>query len=175
MGVDPGLEYPKNPVRYQMTSDDFFHKLESNQLDLDPGFRWDVIFIDGLHISTQVLRDVENSLYHLNPNGYILLHDCNPESYFMQREDYYIDGQQQPWNGTVWKVIYKLLCTREDLDVYTINTDEGVGLIKRGTGRKLLEFENHYYEYKELHKNLEKHLNIITINELNNILKYEKN
>jgi hypothetical protein len=86
-------------------------------------------------------------------------------------EDYWGQG----WNGTVWKVIYKLLCTREDLDVYTINTDEGVGLIKRGTGRKLLEFENHYYEYKELHKNLEKHLNIITINELNNILKYEKN
>ena len=68
MGVDPGLEFPDNPVKYPMTSDDFFSSLEKGNLDLDPGFRWDVIFIDGLHISTQVMKDVINSLYHLNPN-----------------------------------------------------------------------------------------------------------
>ena len=67
MGVDPGLEFPDNPVKYPMTSDVFFSSLERGDLDLDPGFRWDVIFIDGLHISTQVMKDVINSLYHLNP------------------------------------------------------------------------------------------------------------
>jgi hypothetical protein len=171
MGVDPGLEYPKNPVRYQMTSDDFFHKLESNQLDLDPGFRWDVIFIDGLHISTQVLRDVENSLYHLNPNGYILLHDCNPESYFMQREDYYIDGQQQPWNGTVWKVIYNLRATRNDLQIVTVNTDWGVGVIKRGKSTPI-EFDNPFYEYNAMANSRKRSLGLIEVHEFDYLINY---
>jgi hypothetical protein len=173
--VDPGYENEKNNVDFKFTSDDFFNRLECGLLELENNYKWDVIFIDGLHISNQVEKDVLNSLNHLSEDGFILLHDCNPFLYEYNYERVIEDYWGQGWNGTVWKVIYKLLCTREDLDVYTINTDEGVGLIKRGTGRKLLEFENHYYEYKELHKNLEKHLNIITINELNNILKYEKN
>lgn len=173
--VDPGYENERNNVDFKFTSDDFFNRLECGLLELENNYKWDVIFIDGLHISNQVEKDVLNSLNHLSEDGFILLHDCNPFLYEYNYERVIEDYWGQGWNGTVWKVIYKLLCTREDLDVYTINTDEGVGLIKRGNGRKLLEFENHYYEYKELHKNLEKHLNIITINELNNILKYEKN
>lgn len=159
-GVDPGLEFPDNPVRYKMTSDDFFKSLESGFLDLDPGFRWDVVFIDGLHISTQVLRDVENSLYHLNPKGFIFLHDCNPESYFMQREDYYIDGEQRPWNGTVWKVIYYLRSHRKDLRVLTVNTDWGVGVIKKEPSNPI-PFENPFYEYNQMAKNRELDLGLI--------------
>lgn len=173
--VDPGYENESNNVDFKFTSDDFFNRLECGLLELENNYKWDVIFIDGLHISNQVERDVLNSLNHLSEGGFILLHDCNPFLYEYNYERVIEDYWGQGWNGTVWKVIYKLLCTREDLDVYTINTDEGVGIIKKGSGRKLLEFENHYYEYKELHKNIEKHLNIITINELNDILKYEKN
>ena len=147
-----------------MTSDDFFSSLEKGNLDLDPGFRWDVIFIDGLHISTQVMKDVINSLYHLNPNGYILLHDCNPETYFMQREDYYIDGVQHPWNGTVWKVIYNLRATRDDLQVCTVNTDWGVGIIRRGNFNPI-KFDNPFYEYNQMSKGRRKDLGIIEVHE----------
>lgn len=169
--VDPGFENEENNVDFKFTSDDFFNRLESGLLDLDNNFKWDVVFIDGLHISNQVERDVQNSLNHLSENGFILLHDCNPFLYEYNHERLIEDYWGQGWNGTVWKVIYKLLCIREDLDVYTINVDEGVGLIKKGEGRKLLEFKNTYYEYKELYKNVEKHLNIITTEELNDILK----
>jgi len=148
-GVDPGFEFPDNPVKYKMTSDVFFEHLDKGNLDLDPGFRWDVIFIDGLHISTQVLKDIENSLFHLNPKGFIFLHDCNPESSFMQREDYYVDGQRQPWNGTVWKTIYYLRSHRSDLQTFTINTDWGVGTIRRGHF-KPITFVNKFYEYNEM-------------------------
>jgi hypothetical protein len=161
MGVDPGVEFPDNPVKYQMTSDDFFSRLESGLLDIDPGYRWDVVFIDGLHISTQVMIDVQNSLYHLNPNGYIFLHDCNPESYFMQREDYYVDGQQRPWNGTVWKVIYNLRSHRNDLQVFTIDTDWGVGVIRRGPSNPI-DFENPFYEYNQMALNRQRDLGLIT-------------
>jgi hypothetical protein len=164
MGVDPGLEFPDNPVKYPMTSDNFFLQLENGKLDLDPGFRWDIIFIDGLHISTQVMKDVINSLYHLNPNGYILLHDCNPETYFMQREDYYIDGVQHPWNGTVWKVIYNLRATRDDLQVCTVNTDWGVGVIKRGNFNPI-KFDNPFYEYNQMSNFRRRDLGIIEVHE----------
>jgi hypothetical protein len=164
MGVDPGLEFPDNPVKYPMTSDNFFLQLENGKLDLDPGFRWDIIFIDGLHISTQVMKDVINSLYHLNPNGYILLHDCNPETYFMQREDYYIDGVQHPWNGTVWKVIYNLRATRDDLQVCTVNTDWGVGVIKRGNFNPI-KFDNPFYEYNQMSNSRRRDLGIIEVHE----------
>jgi hypothetical protein len=164
MGVDPGLEFPDNPVKYPMTSDNFFLQLENGKLDLDPGFRWDIIFIDGLHISTQVMKDVINSLYHLNPNGYILLHDCNPETYFMQREDYYIDGVQHPWNGTVWKVIYNLRATRDDLQVCTVNTDWGVGVIRRGNFNPI-KFDNPFYEYNQMSNSRRRDLGIIEVHE----------
>jgi hypothetical protein len=164
MGVDPGLEFTDNPVKYPMTSDNFFLQLENGKLDLDPGFRWDIIFIDGLHISTQVMRDVINSLYHLNPNGYILLHDCNPETYFMQREDYYIDGVQHPWNGTVWKVIYNLRATRDDLQVCTVNTDWGVGVIRRGNFNPI-KFGNPFYEYNQMSNSRRRDLGIIEVHE----------
>ncbi len=168
MGVDPGVEFPDNPVKYQMTSDEFFSGLEKGFLDLDPGFQWDVIFIDGLHISTQVMRDVQNSLYHLKPNGFIFLHDCNPESYFMQREDYYVDGQQQPWNGTVWKVIYNLRSHRNDLVVNTINTDWGVGVIKRGNSLPI-RFDNPFYEYNQMSKNRYRDLGIIEMSDFRDL------
>jgi hypothetical protein len=61
-GVDPGFENPDNPVKYPYTSDDFFVRLENNLLDKSPDFKWDLIFVDGLHLSYQVEKDVLNSL-----------------------------------------------------------------------------------------------------------------
>ena len=154
-----------------MNNDIILVNLEKGNLDLDPGFRWDIIFIDGLHISTQVMKDVINSLYHLNPNGYILLHDCNPESYFMRREDYYIDGQQQPWNGTVWKVIYNLRSTRDDLQVYTVNTDWGVGVIRRGKFNPI-KLDNPFYEFNQMSRNRRRDLGIIEVHEFEHWINY---
>ena len=73
--VDPGYESPDSKVDYKFTSDDFFALLESKELNLSPTYKWDVIFIDGLHISTQVEKDIKNSLNHLSENGVIILHD----------------------------------------------------------------------------------------------------
>jgi len=163
--VDPGVENEKNPVKYLFTSDDFFTRLESGMTDLPPDFKWDIVFIDGLHISHQVERDILNSLNHLSEGGYIVLHDGNPFLYDVNYERVIEDYWGQPWNGTVWKAIYKLLCSRSDLDIFTVNTDEGLGIIRRGVGRKLVEHTNPFYEYKVLQNNLNEHLNCISIEE----------
>ena len=88
-GVDPA-----GKCRYTLTSDLFFETVAPK---IPP---YDIILIDGLHLAEQVLRDVTNSLAHLNPGGTIVLHDCNPPSAAHQVEQY--DGKSD-WNGTVWK------------------------------------------------------------------------
>ena len=136
--VDPGYEVAlphfniDNLVTYQYTSDTFFKLLENKGTDLPTTYKWDIIFIDGLHISNQVERDIMNSLNHLTENGVVVLHDCNPPNLWMAREDYIIDGIAHGWNGTVWKSIYKLRATRPDLFICTVYTDYGIGIVKRG-------------------------------------------
>lgn len=167
--VDPGYENPDNSATYKFTSDDFFTKLENGYLDLSPDCKWDVIFIDGLHLSYQVEKDVLNSLNHLSENGVIVLHDCNP---FMYEDNYtrlIEDFWGQKWNGTVWKTIYKLKASRSDLKICTLDIDQGVGLIKRGS-QSLIPFDNPYFEYKIFQKNLIRDLNLISSSGLDNWL-----
>ena len=52
--IDPGYEYYNNEAEYKFTSDNFFLLLEQNMLDLDHEYKWDIIFIDGLHLATPV-------------------------------------------------------------------------------------------------------------------------
>ena len=171
--VDPGYEVAlphfniDNLVTYQYTSDTFFKLLENKGTDLSTTYKWDIIFIDGLHISNQVERDIMNSLNHLAENGVVVLHDCNPPNLWMAREDYIIDGIAHGWNGTVWKSIYKLRATRPDLFVCTVDTDYGIGIVKRGK-QECCDFDNSYYEYRIFEQNRKEHLNLISIEEFNN-------
>jgi len=184
--VDPCIEFFDAIVDYKYPSDDFFSLLENNQLNLPPDYKWDVIFIDGLHISTQVERDFNNALNHLSENGFILFHDTNPPTLWHAREEYYVNGYQQHWNGTVWKVIYKLNSLRSDLLIHTVggvgstfNTIEdglhddlgwGVSIIQRGE-QKCCEFDNPFYEYKKFEENRKRYLNIISLEEFYQIYK----
>src|SRR6478609_9013885 len=90
IGMGPGLNFnaikcdykvcvdptPTVPVTFSLTSDNFFE--QNNET-------FDVVFIDGLHWSEQVYKDIENSLKVLNKGGYIICHDMSPHSEFIQR------------------------------------------------------------------------------------------
>ena len=184
--VDPCIEFLDAIVDYKYPSDDFFALLENNQLDLSSDYKWDVIFIDGLHISTQVERDFNNALNHLSENGFILFHDTNPPTLWHAREEYYVNGYQQHWNGTVWKVIYKLNSLRSDLIIHTVggvgstfNTIEdglyddlgwGLSIIHRGS-QECCKFDNPFYEYKKFEENRKRYLNTINLEEFYQIYK----
>lgn len=107
------------PVKYQMTSDKFFSKVNK---------KYDLIFIDGLHIDKQCQKDVKNSLEHLKEGGTIVMHDCNPKNKKAQM----VPQKQKCWNGDVWKTFVRLRCTNPNLEMFTINADHGCGIIKRG-------------------------------------------
>ena len=167
-GVDPGIEFEENPVDHQMTSDECFRFMD----DRRPDDRFDIIFIDGLHKSYQVKQDIHNSLRYLNPNGYILLHDCNPPTSFMAREDYLVDGEYREWNGTVWKAIYQLRTSRNDLKVCVVDTDWGIGIVKNNhfLNTPLVQRHNPFYEFNIMDANREEDLGLIQVDELDNWL-----
>ena len=140
IGVDP-----QSGGTHRMTSDDFFKQNKST---------FDLIFIDGLHIYEQVLKDIENSLKVLNDNGVILIHDCLPAKIWHQT----IPQTHSSWNGDVWKSIVKSR-TRIDIDTYTIEADQGLGLILKRKNKDLLidkienfknlKFRDYYIHHKK--------------------------
>ena len=165
--VDPGFESDINLAKYKFTSDEFFSNLEAGNLDKPSDFKWDIIFIDGLHRSFQVEKDIENSLRHLSDNGTIVLHDCNPPTEYHARCAFsdLSTAAGGYWNGTVWKAVYKLRCTNPDVDVCVVDEDWGCGIVRRGS-QKLCEFDNPYFEYDIFYENRQRHLNLISPQEL---------
>lgn len=117
--VDPDS---KCDATYTMTSDAFFQKY--------PNKRYDIIFIDGLHHSDVVDSDIRNSLSALNPNGVIVLHDCNPSTELHQR----VPRESGHWNGDVWKSLVRFIYNEhKNYNIYTVDIDEGIGIIDSGT------------------------------------------
>jgi hypothetical protein len=148
-GVDPD---PKAKATFCKTSDDFFDMiLEYSYLDriqivqeaspyevsitangVAPSFSrinslfvpttYDLVFIDGLHTAEQVKKDFKNALKILSPNGFIVLHDCNPE-----KEEHTIvprPTERGHWNGDVWR--FAVAFTGYDnLWRWTVDIDNG--------------------------------------------------
>jgi len=106
-----------------MTSDKFFEQLSKN-------YMYDIIFVDGMHLYDYVLRDINNSLKHLNPKGVIVVHDCNPKKKNLVRP--YEEYNGGPWCGTVWQAIAHLRMKRGDLQICVVDIDYGCGIIKKG-------------------------------------------
>lgn len=119
-GVDPA-----GKCNYIMTSDNFFSTIPDTQV-------YDIVFIDGLHLKDQVLRDVDNSLKHLSENGTIVMHDCNP----LKREHATPKYNGGVWNGTVY-IGFLTLRMRDNLCMWTVDKDCGCGIIKRGKQKPL--------------------------------------
>jgi len=171
-GVDPGIENPDNPVDYKVTSDVFFSMLESGDTEFEKDHKWDVIFIDGLHLADQVYRDITNAINHISDKGIIVMHDCLPPNSFYAREDYAVNGEFYPWNGTTWKAYYKALTELSYVDVCVYNSDWGLGLIKKCKRRRLPKKNNPFYEYNVMAKDFENEMNVV---DHKNLLKFITN
>ena len=134
-----------------------------------------------MHLSWQVKNDIENSLKYLNDDGYIILHDCNPPDIFHARENYAtteyggcIPGKNIfNWNGTVWKSLYDIRTNRKDLYCCTIDTDWGLGVIRKNVNNntKLIHHHNYFYEYNKMQLNRNKDLGLISVEEITNWIK----
>ena len=162
IGVDPDFRFPidrrirkalglTNFKTFKETSDDFFIKHAKN--NLKAGI--DVAFIDGLHTYDQSFKDVENCLEYLNDGGVIIMHDCNPlnvagawpakesidEVKVLARKGE-IPGWNNNWNGDVWKAVVHLRLAHEDLEIFTLDLDWGLGIVSKS--KPTASFENKF-------------------------------
>lgn len=117
VGVDPFPKLPRQNV-FRMTSDDFFK-------DYGGGYRFDLVFIDGLHHYDQVKRDFFNALARLSPSGYIVIHDTNPqlESYTHVPRD-----KKGRWTGDVYRFACEL-AGFNGINFATVNIETGVTIV----------------------------------------------
>lgn len=146
-GVDP---YPMTDINYKMTSDAFFATLPKD-------VSFDIVFIDGLHLHEQVIKDINNSLDRLRPNGTILVHDTLPlEAKWQERVD---NGEF--WTGDVWKAIAQLRVERRDLHIQTIDTDFGISMIRKRSSVPYIPKEPTYLTWEYYLENRDEMLNVI--------------
>ena len=149
IGVDPD-----RGGNVKDTSDNFF---KNNKR------KFDVIFIDGLHIYEQCRKDVINALKVLDKDGYIFLHDMTPRNWAEENVPRLKDTL---WTGNIWKVAVELSKTK-GVDFFVINADMGVGVLKKKEENVI------YHDDFEKLKNL-KFKDFLTLNEIVNYVDPEE-
>jgi hypothetical protein len=156
VGVDPAAG-----GTHRMTSDEFFAMNQAS---------YDLIFIDGLHWSEQVLKDVLNSLQVLTPKGLIVLHDCNPPTELAAT---WPNPHPHPypfhpsWNGDVWKAVLNLRGS-PTIDVAVGDFDSGCGVIQQrpNTDPLKLTKSSMALTYQQFDPNRQKWLRLMSFDNL---------
>jgi SAM-dependent methyltransferase len=123
VGVDP-----RQGGTHRMTSDAFF--ADANQ-EGDDRERFDVVFVDGLHLYDQVRRDLDGALSVLKPGGWIAFHDMLPRDWL---EEHVPQICTRGWTGDGWKLAFELLAS-PDMAFRLLAIDHGVLVAKPLTAR----------------------------------------
>ena len=151
IGVGPD---PRSAATVFKTSDDFF----SENTDT-----FDIVFIDGLHLCEQVLRDIQHATAVLNPGGVVIMHDCLPGSEAMGGRDVSA-AQRSPWCGDVYRAAAWYFAQSEHR-CYTVDTDYGVGVVDTAmpaaTAPQFPYPDMRYLSFAEFMANRDRLLNVV--------------
>jgi hypothetical protein len=162
VGVDPFLQLEKitpselserlkDITFYQITSDEYFKSYKT---------KFDIIFIDGLHRYEQVILDILNALKCLKENGFIVVHDCNPQNEHSATREWH----EGIWNGDAWKAIYDIKQNYPDVKYFVMNEDFGLGILWKESNfdsyKLVFQQEILSLPYSFLEKNREQILNL---------------
>jgi hypothetical protein len=155
VGVDPAnVGRPDdNNLIVNCTSDEYFKQHYSLIGDYIPEL-YDLVFLDGLHTAEQVKKDFENALKVISPNGFIVLHDCNP----LKEEHTIVPRPTKTghWHGDVFQFARRLF---RDENYHTVDIDCGCGVYRGNQEPTIvisdkpiewIDFENHRKELLRL-------------------------
>jgi hypothetical protein len=124
---------------HETTSDLYFESLISS----DEIF--DVIFLDGLHVMEQTLRDLLNAVIYLQPRGVIIIDDVIPNSYhssladtkdlvmvrqFLAKSDSRLT-EDQAWMGDIYKMPFFIQTFMQQFSYATIAENHGQTVLWR--------------------------------------------
>ena len=86
-----------------------------------------------------------------------------------------IDKQAVPryrmiWNGDVWKAITDLR-QKEDLEIFTCEMDQGIGVIKKNKNSSILNLDKpiNNLKFRDYYTNYREYLRVISLEELKKI------
>lgn len=145
-------------IDYDLTSEQFFEKINNNEI-LFKNYKWDIIFIDEYLPTFQIEKNIIKYLDYLSDNGFLILNNCK-----------LIINNIKSFDVNIWKILYKFNCTRKDLDIYCVDIDNGLGVIKKNKNeRELPSFNNIYFDYNIFYNDIKNHLNLISLTEFENL------
>lgn len=148
VAIDPVFTIPgdkksikKSDNFYEVTSDAFF---ENDNPVTNGNKVIDIALIDGMHTYEQSKLDVLNTLKYLSDDGIIIMHDCYPQNEAAANPDMQeaikTPGFTGAWNGDVWKTVVWFRANRRDLTTFTLDTDNGLGIISKKKSDKELDY-----------------------------------
>jgi len=145
IGVDPKIK-DEWPI-YGCESDTFF-SIHGSGMSMGEDTKFDLIFIDGLHHSDQVERDIVNAWNCLNKGGMILIHDVKPPSL----EATIVPRKQDQWTGDVFKAWYGFKEKYPKIKTGYIDEIYGLGVIEKSGHKVKLGFVSdvEYADYMKL-------------------------
>lgn len=136
-GVDPfplfnTSRMPSSITFDLMTSDAYFASINKDE-------KFDFIFLDGLHESKQLFKDLINSLKHIKVFGWVLIDDIIPNDSISAianiDESYKIRGVQSnegyPWHGDCYKLLPTILENFPQIESFLIFYPDNPQLLLR--------------------------------------------
>ncbi len=141
VAVDPVFEFDVDERRaahpeasyHQVPSDEYFATI------VEPDQQFDLIYLDGLHVVEQTLRDLMNALHHLAPRGVIVIDDTRPPTYLASlpdRENFFqvrrwLGEDKRAWMGDVYRLVYFIETFCPHLSYRTIANNHGQTVVWR--------------------------------------------
>jgi tetratricopeptide (TPR) repeat protein len=120
IGIDPNpiirVEFEAETKIYPVTSNNFFDKYDLATEMGRPVV--DFVFLDGLHLFEQTLKDFMNIEKFSTADTVVVIHDCLPLNQFTAARE----RQSKFWSGDPWKIIPCLKKYRPDLKLFVIST-----------------------------------------------------
>ena len=91
--------------------------------------KYDVIFIQSIYEFDQVYADVHHAMEHLNEDGFIVIHGCNP----LEKEWTIplLQYSQGPWIGAAYRAFIRLKYEHKDWSFFVVDEDFGCGIITK--------------------------------------------
>lgn len=155
--VDPHAA--PSPDVIAKTSDQFFEEADA------VGSRYDLIFVDGLHTTAQVLRDYKGASRCLAPGGVILFHDVNPTRAAHVRgvEEFRAEGGN--WTGDVYKA-WAVIRLASPYWTGTMPDEFGVGIVDTSRPAGRIDFTEPPTSFEEFAASRDRYLNPVRLDEI---------
>ncbi|WP_319467863.1 class I SAM-dependent methyltransferase [uncultured Pseudodesulfovibrio sp.] len=126
VGVDPRPLIERLDPQLQSGLDGVqIHPCESDVFFAKNTERFDIVFVDGLHLYEQAIKDILNAFNVLSAGGFVVVHDLLPGTA--------AEGSRQvkpgAWNGDVWKVMHDIHENHPQIKSVTVDSDFGMGVL----------------------------------------------